>query len=251
MAYKCFFMSNKTYSASDVNQMFARLTSQGVSLFDVSGNGTLIDINTAVSNFTGAGVELYNPDACKVVSEGEGYKVSPGCLWLPDGMCVEIDSDGYDLTVENGKTQYIYVESQPVTNSAAVVVSDTEGGADSVPLAEISADGEIADTRTFAKTKLAPATANISVEKTISITLTGSAPSQYEEIGFSGFSFLFYFSPVSKRDKITDLSDGESHTIALSSISGRNISVQKQGSGLVFTRDNYNYSDYPFTFTVV
>lgn len=230
MAYKCFFMSDETYSASDVNQMFARLTSRGVSLFDVSGNGTLIDINTAVSNFAGAGVELYNPDACKVVRVSDTQiKIMPGTAIMNDGSMIVFDEDGY--TFEAVFRTCVVLRRNMATNTIDVLsVGEDEVQADDVCLANIDNNTvRITDTRSFSTTKLAPSTANILVSKTISIPSIFGGYSYSYDMGWGGFQWIK--CPQDDETVIYDLSEGDA-IIKSGSLAWY---VSKNVNNLVFT----------------
>lgn len=230
MAYKCFFMSDETYSASDVNQMFARLTSQGVSLFDVSGDGTLIDINTAVSSFAGAGVELYNPDACKVVKVSDtGIKIMPGTAIMNDGSMIVFDEDGYTFT--SVLHTCVVLRRNMATNTIDVLsVGEDEVQEDDICLADIgNNNNRITDKRSFSTTKLAPSTANILISKTISIPSIFGGYSYSYDMGWGGFQWIK--CPRDDETVIYDLSEGDA-IIKSGSLAWY---VSKNVNNLVFT----------------
>ena len=109
MGYVCNFLSNKVYTAEDVNRAFARLTTQGVSLFNDTGQ-PLADLNTATANLLDSGVELYNMDACKVIKTGSGaYKVLPGTAFMPQGQAITVDTDGYSFTAAEGTAYSVII----------------------------------------------------------------------------------------------------------------------------------------------
>ncbi len=174
MGYTCQLMSNKTYSAQDINKIFSMLTTQGVSLFNYTqGDNPLIDINTAVANFTTPGVEFYNSDACKVTynDTDDSFMILKGNAFMIDGSSISIDEEGYDITEEiktirknSTNLIYVYFYRDVASNVVDICVTDDSSELEStavVKLAEINSDGNIFDLRTFAKTKLAPCTSNI------------------------------------------------------------------------------------------
>ena len=164
MAVERLFLDNVVYGAEDVNRAFSRLTTQGVSLFQNTG-APLVDLNTAVSNLVESGVELHNMDACKVVKTNGEYQVLPGTAWMADGSCITISDEPYHLDITSGAEQYVYFRGNAPMNTIDIAVSGSGFPQDALPLALVAADGTVTDRRTYAKTKVAPATGNIVVEK--------------------------------------------------------------------------------------
>ncbi|MBR3791969.1 MAG: hypothetical protein IKK18_04635 [Clostridia bacterium] len=186
------FMDNSLYGADDINQTFSKLTTQGVSLFNYTdGDNPLISLNDAVSGLTYPGIELYNVNACKVVydKENDKFSVFPGNAFMIDGSTITIDSDEYDITEQvleqrkssNGDIWVCFNRNIP-KNSIDISVSADDSVFNSqyaVPLAKISSNNTVVDMRKFAKTKLAPCSANVISEYTMSFgTLT------YKETGY-------------------------------------------------------------------
>ena len=151
MAYKGYFLDNTTYGTDDFNNAFARLTTAGVSLFneDMLISGT----NSATASLVSAGTDIYNEDSCKVTVQDGAYRVLSGTCWLADGTFCVIDDDGVVIAPAEGTVNYVYIEHNTVNNTIDVVVSQTQGGEGSVPLAKINADGTVTDTRQLAYTK--------------------------------------------------------------------------------------------------
>lgn len=254
MGYKCLFLSNETYSAEDVNTAFSRLTAQGVSLFNDTGN-PLMDLNTAISQYVEPGVGLYNNDACKVTVSGGVYKVSEGTIWLSDGTSIVVNGDGHELDVKVGTVQYVYAVSQPVVNSAAIVISSIEGGANTVPLATISANGTIADTRVFATTKVAPVGGNLYITRIVNGIHIDYSTSLTLDFGWSGFTKITCgrkgLGPYTL--SVTDFLLGDNyvriHDITSPTSGFRTANITKSGSLVTLTRRSENISlneDYVF-----
>lgn len=154
MGLKKYFLDNETYGADDVNAAFSHLVTSGVSLFD--GTKSLIsELDEAVSDTVSSGVDTYNEDSCKVVCENGVYSVKPGVCFMPNGMQLEVDSDGYIISVPDVEVCYVYAEYSAAENELSIAVSQTQGGEGSVPLAKINADGTVTDTRQLAYTKAA------------------------------------------------------------------------------------------------
>ena len=151
MGYKCTFMDNDIYYAKDVNAMFANLTSAGVVLSD-SGN-LLSDLNEAVSEVTTEGVQNF-PDSCKLTVVDGIYKIGEGVCFMPDGSAITFDKNGYEISPLADSVSYVYLKRNDTMNTIDVVVSDTAGDANSVPIAEIDASGIIYDRRKYAQAKV-------------------------------------------------------------------------------------------------
>ncbi len=175
------FMDNCLYGADEINQTFSKLTTQGVSLFNYTdGDNPLVSLNDAVSGLTNPGVEMYNIDACKVVydEEDERFYISPGNAFMIDGSTVTIDSEEYDITdkileqrkLSDGDIWVCFMRNIPKNCiDISVDADDTAFNSQyAVPLAKISSQNSVVDMREFAKTKLAPCSANVINEFTIS-----------------------------------------------------------------------------------
>lgn len=173
------FMDNCSYGADDINKVFSKLTTQGVSLFNYSeGDNPLISLNDAVSNFINPGIEHFNPDACKVLytpSEQENtfgnFNILRGNAFMYDGAIVTVDDDGYDISDEvriirqtSEEDIYVYFYRNVPNNSVDVCVTIDNSLIDekeTVMLAKISGVDTVFDMRGFATTKVAPCSANV------------------------------------------------------------------------------------------
>ncbi len=161
MGAKAYFLDNQTYSAEDVNNVFAQLTCGGVSLYQPK-ESALIDYETAVSNFITPGIDLYNVNSCKVVGTDDGkIKVSQGTCWMTDGSCIIIDADGLEVEGRVADTeQYVYLRRNLGANSIDLIATSVTL-TDAVMLAKLKADGTIVDMRSFATAKIGSTSANI------------------------------------------------------------------------------------------
>ena len=186
------FMDDCAYGADEVNQVFSKLTTEGVSLFNYTDQSNpLVALNDAVKGFITPGVEMYNADACKVTydEENDKFTIGVGNAFMCDGSSITIDSEAYDITQEvlkqrklsDGDIWVCFYRNIP-NNSIDIVVSadDTSSNSEyAVPLAKISVDNSVVDKRSFACTKIAPCSANIIQEVTINLgTLT------YKDTGY-------------------------------------------------------------------
>ena len=223
--YSTFFVNNRTYGADDINKVLAHLTTQGVSTFVDTGDA-LMDLDTAMSNLTSEGAQVYDNSGCKVVSAGNGfYKISKGCYWLASGACIIFDDEGYvfelnfmDSAGTKGTTCYVYLrqggaESEGVSNDINIIVSGEAPADTDALLATISSAGAITDNRKVAVSKLSvhssdpvkTLTVNFSASGTP--TLLGSEYSPYGYIwctkgnGNTNEKYVFYLIKLSSEWK--------------------------------------------------
>lgn len=151
MAYKCSFLDNQMYSAQDVNDIFARITSGGVVFTDTGY--TFGDLNAAQSGVTYGGVTR-DINSCRVIKSGNTYKISKGACFMNDGSAIIFDSDGQEIEITSGVLNYVYLKRRTDINSIEIVVSVAQGDEDCIPLAEIDEKGEIFDRRKYARAKI-------------------------------------------------------------------------------------------------
>ena len=224
------FMDDCAYGADEVNQVFSKLTTEGVSLFNYTdGSNPLVALNDAVAGFITPGVELYNIDACKVTydEENEKFTIGVGNAFMIDGSSITIDSDAYDITEEvlaqrklsDGDVWVCFYRNIP-NNSIDILVeaSDEKYNSEySVPLAKISVDNLVSDNRKIAKTKVAPCSANVIKEVTVSLGTLFYKDTGYKrrrvviENVFPGATKVFLNGVVRDIQKV-DIEAGESLT---------------------------------------
>lgn len=196
MAYKCLFMDNDIYTAQDVNDALSNIVSGGVLGYPF-GSGAMADLNSAIAELANGGVN-YRGTACLVVNDGGTYKISEGAAIMNDGAQIVFDSDGYEITHETGIKQYVYLERDVLHNTINVIVSAQGGGQDTIPLAEIGANGAVTDKRRFASAKLSvfAEPKNIGITKRISNdnSVIPSGQSFDVDIGFNGWEYIVYES---------------------------------------------------------
>lgn len=202
------FMDDCTYGAEDINKVFSKLTTEGVSLFNYSdGDNPLISLNDAVSSYITPGIESYNFDACKVVYDenSETFSISAGNAFMSDGSIVTIDDEGYDITeyidairLEAHATVYVCFYRNVPDNSIDVICSvsrDYYDDALSVKLCSIF-HNTVTDARTYAKTKVVPVSSNVYETITIETLdplpgIERSTPCKYN-IVYSGAKYIFF-----------------------------------------------------------
>ena len=151
MAYKCSFLDNETYIAQDVNDIFARITSGGVVFTDTGY--TFGDLNATQNGITGGGVTR-DTNSCKVVKNGDTYKISKGACFMNDGSAIIFDNEGQEIEITPGVLNYVYLRRNVVANTIDIVVSENAGDGDSIPLAEVGQNGEVVDRRQYSRAKV-------------------------------------------------------------------------------------------------
>lgn len=196
MAYTFSFADNVSYGASDVNSVINKIVTKGVAdVFFDGVNYNTSDLNKIAKTVAESGIIYASGASMKVVSENSGtVKVTAGSAFMADGASVTVDSDGVVLGYTEGQKNYVYIKNNLLSNNTIDIVCDlTGGGSDSVPLAEISAEGEIIDTREFCKGKLAGYQSDVNQTKIIevpfSITATHIGESQTVTVDLGGYGY--------------------------------------------------------------
>lgn len=159
MGYSYGFADNAVYGAEDMNKLTSRLVTGGIAdpfVDDLPYNMT--KVNDVVKLVYTAGVVPDSVNTCKVTKvenkEGE-VKISSGLAFFDDGSTIEVDAAGAPLTYQPGVKNYVYFKPDlQASNRNYPVCSAEAPGAGCVLLAEISADGELTDKRTYAKGKV-------------------------------------------------------------------------------------------------
>ena len=191
MAYRCLFMDNGVYNAQDVNDAISNIVLGGVSGYPF-GSTAISDLNTAIAELANGGTN-YKGTSCLVVNDDGTYKISEGTCIMNDGSQIIFDSDGYEINTELGVKQYVYLERDVLHNTINVVVSQQQGGQDTIPLAEIEENGNITDRRRFASSKISLSAEpnNISITRHIVHEQLYPRETFDFDIGFNGWKYLF------------------------------------------------------------
>ena len=172
MAYTFGFADNVSYGASDVNSVINKLVTSGVADVYFDGlNYNTSDLNKIANAVAESGVTFGSGASMKVVGNGTGtVKVTAGTAFMSDGANITVDSDGVVLEYTQGQKNYVYIQNNLLaSNTIDIVCGLTGGGSDTVPLAEISADGTITDTRKFCRGKTAGYQSAVNQTKIIEI----------------------------------------------------------------------------------
>ncbi len=160
MSYSYSFVPNDTYGAKEINDITKRLVTSGVE--DIFEDGVAYNeshLNTISSTLATSGVIPENNTSLKVSDNGKTNNeytitISDGTAFFENGSTITLYNGGETLPYTHGKKNYVYVHRDLNLNKNMPKVTLTEPEGDFVPLAEISEDGTITDTRTFAKGKL-------------------------------------------------------------------------------------------------
>ena len=188
MAYKCLFLDNDVYTAQDVNDAISNICADGVSGYPF-GESALSDLNTAIAELAGQGVS-YKGTSCLLVNSGGAYKISQGSAFMYDGTQIIFDSDGYEITPQAGVKQYVYLEHDVLHNTINVAVSASAGGQNTLPIAEIAANGEITDRRRFASANIGIMAEPKNISVTVHILKSLPAYQSFSiDVGFNGWKF--------------------------------------------------------------
>lgn len=188
MAYKCSFLDNETYSAQDVNDIFARITSGGV-IFTDTGY-TFGDLNAVQSEIATDGVTR-DVNSCKVVKVDDTYKISKGVCFMNDGSAIIFDEDGQEIEITNGVENYVYLKRNVVANSIDIVVSEEAWDEESIPLAIVDEEGIVIDRRKYARAKIELATSGNIQNVTVNIPKSEGVTSDEIEIDMGDPTFSY------------------------------------------------------------
>lgn len=276
MAYKFSFADNVVYGAEDINAIVNRLVTGGVAEVCYDGESyNTSDLNAITAYIATYGARDVSSTTLQVVKTGEGsIKVLSGCAFMNDGASVEVDSEGVDLTYTEGQTNYVYIKNNlDATNSIDFVCSLSEGTGDIVPLATISADGTITDTRVYCRGKLAgyQSTAGlpkeIEVAYSISANIYGSKQTVTVDMGGLSYGKIFNLTaresdstpaqPIGFYDISTDTyvssreaDDGENHYIERECMPIY-VNVTSNSTDIVSVKFTVNGSELVCEFTAV
>lgn len=151
MAYKCSFLDNQTYGASDVSAAFSRLMSSGAAVYPQ--NKTVAQaLNDLTTQVVSDGVAPYG--GAEVTYSLGTVKIGQGDIYFKSGVCMSIDSDGVEIECENAAQLYVAAVYEQDFNRAVPYVGAEEPEGDAVLLAYIDAGGNVIDKRTWARAKV-------------------------------------------------------------------------------------------------
>ena len=241
MAYKCLFLDNDVYTAQDVDDAISNICADGISGYPFD-ESALSGLNTAIAELALQGVS-YKGTSCRLVKVGTTYKISQGAAFMYDGTQIIFDSDGYVIAPQAGVKQYVYLERDVLHNTINVVVSRQAGGQNTVPIAEIAANGAITDRRRFASANIGIMAEPKNISVTVHITENIPARSSIDiDVGFNGWKYVI--GSIATGVHYFKIEDGDTVNGFLARSTDayvmRDISVERHGS--VLTMHNANSS---------
>lgn len=266
MAYKCSFLDNEEYTAQDVNDIFARITSGGV-LFADTGY-TMGDLNAAAGSVATEGVTR-DPDSCRVVKENDRYKISKGACIMNDGSAIIFDANGQEIDVVEGQLNYVYLMRNSVGNTIDVIVSTYPGEAESIPLAEIDKKGIIHDRRVYARAKVDICSQGYLRNFTVNFTQCTSSKSETVTVDFGdgAFSYIIMWdgervssggstqARVANLRNLMPLIEGETVNLSIGKYIGDHaeyVSLEKDGQNLnICLLDPLSSAEYTINMAVI
>ena len=160
MSYSFGFVPNNIYGAQALNDITKRLVTSGVEdAFEDGVPYNFSHINTISKNISTMGVIPENNTSLKVTNNGKAndmytVTIADGTAFFEDGSTITLYDGGETLPYTYGQKNYVYLHRDLNLNKNMPKVTLTEPEGDYVPLAEITKDGTITDTRIFAKGKL-------------------------------------------------------------------------------------------------
>lgn len=212
-------LDNQEVTSDTLNNIAVDLGSTDFSAFDSSPFG-VDKLNQITADLVTAGVLMSGNKCNMTASDGEVY-IDTGVIVFNSGAKIRITEV---QTVDLIANTYIYALNNTVSNTAEIVVSDTEPvDGDFVMLAAVDGDGALTDKRGFAMSKtlpiyvtdeegneveatVLPTPQNYYVEKTVTLNFDSInfAEACAIDIGWSGWNYVFlkgmssdkYFSPV-------------------------------------------------------
>ena len=109
MAIKYNFVDNKVYGPEDINDITRSLVGAGIAPFLAKDNYNVSDLNLLTSALVETGTSL---DGCKCSIENVGTEemsahVAQGLVFFESGVRLEVDVDGYSVSVTPNTSGYI------------------------------------------------------------------------------------------------------------------------------------------------
>ncbi|MBQ7960921.1 MAG: hypothetical protein IJ285_06860 [Clostridia bacterium] len=178
MAILYSFLDNVSYGTDDINNITRRLVGAGVAPFPAKDSYSTSDLNLLTEAVAASGVML---DGCKcsLLCNGDTNEISvaQGIVYFDNGATLEVDSEGFQVTVQADTEGVVYAYFDTGLQYADILFSQempTNGL--SVLLARVNSDNTLTDARSFARSKVATFGTNI----VCTAPLTEQTPVAYE-----------------------------------------------------------------------
>lgn len=240
MGYKCSFLDNESYDASDVSHAFSRLTTEGVLAYPKTET-VAAALNALTAEVATEGVGEYGAMAVTVTDTT--VTASEGTAFFKSGVAVEIDSDGMEAERPEGEC-YVALIYEEARNRVVLYAGSEEASGDFVPLAKIGGDGTVTDMRKYARTKLIPNSANVLYEFSVDFPsfktyLTSDGAVKTYALPHTDYNYLILKSwegpdiSYYKRGEVADISGTDATELYLSRSSNNfRLYVQRDGDVL-------------------
>ncbi|MBR2452585.1 MAG: hypothetical protein IKB32_00845 [Clostridia bacterium] len=160
------FIDNSIYGPDDINDITKSLTGAGIAPFISKDSYNVSDLNEMTSALVGSGVQL-GGCLCSIENAGTAdmiATVAQGIVFFESGVRLTVDENGYVLPITPNTAGHIYAHYSPSLQKADIIFGmELPADGESVPLAEVLADGRLLDKRIFAQSKVATFGKNISL----------------------------------------------------------------------------------------
>lgn len=202
------FSDNITYGTDHINDITRRLCGAGVAPFPSKTTYNVSDLNVLTSALTGQGVGL---EGCKCSIEtldGENrINVGQGIVFFKNGATLEVDSEGYCVTVPIGTAGYVYAYFSPAAQKGEILFADQiPNDGYGVPLAWLDTNNTLEDCRSFARSKVATMGKNLLVTgKLTKVGTVREVDGMYlvqtlEGVNLSGFRYAVLATPQNRKN---------------------------------------------------
>ena len=154
--FKYTFFDNQTIGVDQLNEITSRLVTGGISAVYSGADFNVSDINNSnMAVLTGGVVPGSDLNLKVTLISGGSYLINPGVCFFSDGTVMEVLQGGETLSIPAGEKRYVYLTSDKnMMKCYAEVLSAPKQNGVFVLLAEVNADGSVADKRTYARGKI-------------------------------------------------------------------------------------------------
>jgi len=119
------FTDNKSISAEILNDILAEVGDGSVSASSEFVNDSLFytdKLNCIRSEIVTGGIR----SGCEATLCETGVNIGEGLCFFDSGMRMKIDAEGITLAISEGKENFVYLYSSPISNIATAVVTTEE-----------------------------------------------------------------------------------------------------------------------------
>ena len=189
MGFRYSFVDSTVYGTEDINDITRSLVGAGVAPFLAKDSYNVSDLNSLTEALVETGTSL---DGCKCSVEDAGTEamtahVAQGMVFFESGVRLEVDENGYSMSVTPNTAGYIYAHYSPSLQKADIVFSaEYPEDGEYVVLARLGEDGSLKDERIFARSKVATLGQNI----TQKVQITEGAPEGVVAMGNNIYGYI-------------------------------------------------------------